>query len=117
MEDIKKEAVRFNLFKDFDEVGDNNTWAVIVNAETGKKELQKVASPQDVSVREAMEAGGAWAYKEGDNIYIDTGDTMLHQATIIDRRANLKYGIVCQGSSIIHEIDEADIIDVDENLF
>ena len=30
---------------------------------------------------------------------------------------NLKYGIVCQGSSIIHEIDEADIIDVDENLF
>ena len=116
MEDIKKEA-RINLFAEFDDVGDNKTWEVVED-ENGNKVLGRVsASAKDVSVKEALEAGGAWAYKEGDNIYIDTGDTMLHQATIIDRRANLKYGIVCQGSSIIHEIDGADIIDVDENLF
>lgn len=118
MEDIKKEAgLRFNLFKEFDEVGDNNTWKIGINAETGAQELQKIASPKDVSVKEALKAGGAWAYKEGDNVYIDTGDTMLHQATIVERRANLKYGIICQGSSVVHEIEEADIIDVDENLF
>ena len=42
---------------------------------------------------------------------------MLHKATIMERRANLKYGILCEGSSLIHEVDESDIIDVDENLF
>jgi len=114
MEDIKKEA-RFNLFAEFDEAGDN-TWEVVED-ENGNKVLGRVASAREVSVRDALEAGGAWAYKEGDNVYIDTGDTMLHQATIMERRANLKYGVVCQGSSMIHEIDEADIIDVDENLF
>lgn len=115
MEDIKKEA-RFNLFAEFDDVGDNNTWEVVED-ENGNKVLGRMASAKDVTNKEAIKAGGAWAYKEGDNVYIDTGDTMLHKATILDRRANLKYGIVCEGSSLVHEIEEADIIDVDENLF
>ena len=115
MEDIKKEA-RFNLFAEFDDIGNDITWAVTED-ENGNKVLGRLAHAKDVSVKEAIEAGGAWAYKEGDNVYIDTGDTMLHQATIVERRANLKYGIICQGSSVVHEIEEADIIDVDENLF
>ena len=114
MEDIKKEA-RFNLFAEFDEVGDN-TWGVVED-ENGNKVLGRIASARNISNIDAIQAGGAWAYEEGDNVYIDTGDTMLHKATIMERRANLKYGILCEGSSLIHEVDEADIIDVDENLF
>lgn len=114
MEDIKKEA-RFNLFAEFDEVGDN-TWEVVED-EDGNKVLGRIASARNISNIDAIQAGGAWAYKEGDNVYIDTGDTMLHKATIMERRANLKYGILCEGSSLIHEVDESDIIDVDENLF
>ena len=112
MDDIKKEA-RFNLFGEFDFTGQSQTWAV----ENGSLVRKEAAEASELDTRTALQEGGAWAYKEGDNVYIDTGDTMLHQATIVERRANLKYGITCQGSPIVHEIDEADIIDVNEKLF
>lgn len=112
MKDIKKEA-RFNLFSEFDYTGNGATWHV----EDGQIVRAEASQPTELDVKNAIKAGGAWAYKEGDNIYIDTGDAMLHPATIVERRANLKYGIVCAGSPMIHEIDEADIIDVNENLF
>ena len=78
---------------------------------------KEAAEASELDTRKALQEGGAWSYKEGDNVYIDTGDTMLHQATIVERRANLKYGVTCQGSPVVHEIDEADIIDVNEKLF
>lgn len=112
MEDIKKEA-RFNLFSEFDFTGKGNTWSV----QDGSLVRKEASEAQELDVREALKDGGAWAYKEGDSIYIDTGDTMLHKATIVERRANLKYAIQCDGSPITHEIDEADIIEVNNKLF
>ena len=110
MGNLKKES-RFNLFSEYD--FSENPWQIegdqIVKREPAKK--------SELDVKEALKQGGAWAYNEGDHIYIDTGSMTLHQATIVERRDGLKYGIVCAGSPIVHEIDEADIVDVTENIF
>lgn len=106
--DIKRES-RFNLFSEFDFTGENNTWEI--------NNGSIVRNEEELGVREALEAGGAWAYKEGQNVYIDNGDSMLHSAIIVERRPNLKYAVQCSGSPVLHEIDEADIIDTDNQIF
>lgn len=106
MKDFKRDATRFNLFAEYDL--SDGTW---------EKQDNKIVRKQPISVESAIENNGAWSYKEGDNVYIDTGDTLLHVATIVERRANLKYGIVIEGSTVVHEVEEADIIDDVSGLF
>ena len=109
MDKFKKDATRFNLYADYD-LSSDSYWEL-------NKDEKIIAVKTVPSVEDALIAKGAWAYKIGDNVYIDTGHALLQKATITERRADLKYGIVIEGSEIVHEVDESEIIDDVSCLF
>jgi ribosome-associated translation inhibitor RaiA len=85
---MKKEAVYFNLFKEFDVAG--SPWAL--NKEQGVISKIDTSNIKESDLEDAVKNQGLWQYRVGDQLQMET-ETSTIPVTVIERLPNREYKI------------------------